>query len=78
MNATERIAATAIDRVMFGRAPEKVLDDMTIEELEARFRVLQERQGLLWWAGFAAGFGGGAFGGYKLVAAAGRTALMVF
>ena len=39
---------------------------MSIEELEARFHIMQERQGLLWWGGFAAGFGGGAFGGFKL------------
>jgi hypothetical protein len=70
MSAVARIGASALDRAVFGCAPEKSLDDMSIEELEARFCMMQERQKLLWWGGFTAGFGGGAFGGFKLAALA--------
>jgi hypothetical protein len=75
MSAVARIGAGALDKAIFGRAPEKPLDDMSVEELEARFRIMHERQTLLWWGGFAGGFGGGAFGGFKLVALAGKAAL---
>jgi hypothetical protein len=70
VSAIERIGAGALDRVIFGGTPEKALDEMTVEELEARFRIVRERRALLWWGGFAAGFGGGAFGGFKLAALA--------
>jgi hypothetical protein len=70
MSAVARIGGAALDKAIFGRIPEKALDEMTIEELEARFRIMSERQALLWWAGFAGGFGGGTFAGLKLVALA--------
>ena len=35
MSAIARIGAGALDRAVFGSAPEKSIDDMTIEELEA-------------------------------------------
>jgi hypothetical protein len=69
-SAVARIGASSLERAMFGRAAEKSLDEMTLEELEARFYTMQERQRLLWWGGFAAGFAGGAFGGFKLAALA--------
>lgn len=70
MSAVARIGASALDKAVFGRVPEKSLDDMSIEELEARFHIMQERQELLWWGGFAAGLGGGSFAGFKLAALA--------
>jgi hypothetical protein len=70
MSAIARIGAGALDRAIFGQATEKNLENMSVEELEGLFRVMEERQALLWWAGFAGGFGGGAFGGLKLVALA--------
>jgi hypothetical protein len=70
MSAVARIGAGALDKAIFGHAPEKSLENMSVEELEGLFRVMEERQTLLWWAGFAGGLGGGAFGGFKLVALA--------
>ncbi len=46
MSAVARIGASALDKAVFGRVPEKSLDDMSIEELEARFHIMQERQEL--------------------------------
>jgi hypothetical protein len=77
MSAVAHIGASALDRAVFGCAPEKSLDEMGIEELEARFCVIRERQALLWWGGFAAGFGGGSFGGLKLLALAGKVSLVL-
>jgi hypothetical protein len=78
MPVAERALLDAVHRrAVFGSAPEKSLDDMTIEELEARFHIMRDRQALLWWGGFVAGFGGGAFGGFKLIALAAKAALVL-
>jgi hypothetical protein len=70
VSAIARIGANTLDRAVFGRAPEKSYDDMSIEELEAGFQIKRERQTLAWLGGFAGGLGGGAFAGLKLVALA--------
>jgi hypothetical protein len=68
MSAVSRIGEGAIDKAIFGRTQEKALEDMSVEELEALFLVMRQRVRLAWWGGFAAGLGGGAFGGAKLAA----------
>ena len=68
MNSPVRVAGSMLDKAIFGRGTEKSLDDMSIEELEARFLVTKERAALAQWGGFVAGFAGSSFGGAKLAA----------
>lgn len=68
MSAPTRVAGSMLDKAIFGRDSEKSLDEMSDEELEARFVVMRERASLAGWGGFAAGLAGGAFGGAKLAA----------
>jgi hypothetical protein len=63
-----RVGAGMIDKAVFGREPVRALEDMSVEELEARFRVIRERLKLARWGGRCVGLTGGAFGGAKLVA----------
>jgi hypothetical protein len=55
-----------LDRAVYGREPVRAIEDMSIEELEGRFRVMSERAFLARWGGRAAGFVGGLLGGAKL------------
>jgi hypothetical protein len=63
-----RVGANMLDRAIYGREPVRALEDLSVEELEARFRVMQERVRLARWGGRALGLAGGSFGGAKLVA----------
>jgi hypothetical protein len=49
-------------------SPCERFDDLSVEELEARFRVMRERVRLARWGGRALGVAGRSLGGAKLVA----------
>jgi hypothetical protein len=63
-----RVGAGILDKAIYGREPVRAIEDMTVEELEARLRVLTERAALARWGGRVFGLASGAFGGAKLVA----------
>ena len=63
-----RVGAGMLDKAIYGREPVRALEDMSVEELEARFRVMQERVRLARWGGRVMGLASGAFGGAKLLA----------
>jgi hypothetical protein len=65
-----RVGAGMLDKAIYGREPVRAIETMSVEELEARFRIMRERAQLARWGGRALGIAGGAFGGLKLVALA--------
>ena len=70
MMAVGRVGSGMLDKAVYGREPVRAIEDMSIEELEARFRVMHERVRLARWGGRVLGAVGGAFGGAKLAALA--------
>jgi hypothetical protein len=62
------IPAERIAKAISGGGSDRPLEEMTVEELEALFHVMDERAKLAWWGGFAFGATGGAFGYAKLAA----------
>jgi hypothetical protein len=44
-----RVGAGILDKAIYGREPVRAIEDMTVEELEARLRVLTERAALARW-----------------------------
>jgi hypothetical protein len=66
--AVGRVGVGMLDKAIYGGEPLRALEDLSVEELEARFRVMQERIRLARWGGRAFGVAGGAFGGAKLTA----------
>jgi hypothetical protein len=79
MSAVTRIGASAFDKAIYRGAPEKTLDDMTDEELDAEFLVSEERLRLARWGGRILGAVGGVatVGAVKLVGIVGKAAPIV-
>jgi hypothetical protein len=61
-----RSTTAMLDKAIFGREPTRTLDEMSVEDLEARRRVMSERKHLARVVGRAAGVCISVVGGSKL------------
>jgi hypothetical protein len=53
-----RVGSNLLDKAVYGRAPVRAIEEMSVEELEARFRVMRERVRLARWGGRVLGAAG--------------------
>lgn len=70
MSALTHIASSTLDKAIFGGDLERSLNDMTNEELTARFYMMREREKVLYRCGFVGGLGASLFAGFKIIALA--------